>query len=239
MTDELTGRIEGVCVGAVGELAAGRHLVPTAFVKESVNGPVRLTTLGFQGDNHVYEDHGGPDMAVLLYPIEHYEYWREVGLGLPAVGAFAENLTVTGLVETDVHIGDIFDLDAGRGSDVAEPVRLQICQTRNPCFKIASRYEREELPVMVQETGYTGYLARVLTPGSVSAGDGLRLVERTTPISVAEAGRIANVDRNDLDAARQLLRIEALGSSTRRMLEARIAAKSKLGLDTGRLFAPD
>ena len=60
------------------------------------------------GDEHVYEDHGGPDMALLAYPHEHYADWRSVGLTLPDAGAFGENLTVTGLPETAVHLGDTF-----------------------------------------------------------------------------------------------------------------------------------
>ena len=121
MESELVGQIAGVCVGSVGEVGTGRRVFESAFIKEPLDGPVPLTTLGFAGDEHVYEDHGGPDMAVLLYPIEHYAYWAELGLDLPEVSAFAENLTVSGLVETDVNIGDVFRSRIARRSAPRRP----------------------------------------------------------------------------------------------------------------------
>ncbi len=178
-------------------------------------------------------------MAVLLYPIEHYTYWAELGIDLPELGAFAENLTVSGLAETDVNIGDVFQVTSPRLDPESKPVRLQVCQPRSPCYKIAARYGRKDLPALVQETGFIGYLARVLSEGDVAAGDSLQLVERTSSISVTEAGRIANVDRNDYDGARRILDIETLGSSTRVMLEARLKEKAELGLHTARLVLPD
>ena len=239
MKGELVGQIKGVCVGRVGEIKTGRRSIKTAFVKEPIGDAVPLTTLGFDGDEHTYEDHGGPDMAVLLYPIEHYTYWAELGIDLPELGAFAENLTVSGLAETDVNIGDVFQVTSPRLDPESNPVRLQVCQPRSPCYKIAARYGRKDLPALVQETGFIGYLARVLSEGDVAAGDSLQLVERTSSISVTEAGRIANVDRNDYDGARRILDIETLGSSTRVTLEARLKEKAALGLHTARLVLPD
>ena len=74
MKPELVGRVEAVCVGAVGELDTGRRTIETAFVKEPVEGRVWLGSLGLPGDEHVYEHHGRPDMAILAYPIEHYAH---------------------------------------------------------------------------------------------------------------------------------------------------------------------
>lgn len=228
---ELVGRVRAVCVGSVGALTIGGRNIKTAFVKAPVNRPLRLGELGFPGDEHVYEDHGGPDMAALVYPFEHYSYWREFGLDLPEAGAFGENLTVTGLVETDVHLGDIFEV----GTSV-----VQVTQPRAPCYKIAARYMDKDLSVTVQNEGLIGYLLRVLDEGDVSAGDPMRLVHRDSHgVTVAEAGRVANVDRNDLDAAERVLAVEALGSSTRRKLAARMASRVEVGLDAARLFVPE
>jgi MOSC domain-containing protein YiiM len=226
----LQGVVLAVCVGRTGTLAAGRREVSTAFVKSPLTGPVHLGVLGFPGDEHVYEDHGGPDMAVLVYPHEHYSHWRSLGLELPDVGAMAENLTVTGLLETDVHLGDVFTV----GGAV-----VQVCQPRSPCFKLGARFGRPDVPVQMQDTGYTGYLLRVIEEGLVAAGDALTLVERTSDVSVADAGRVANVDRHDLDGARRVLAVDALGASTRRKLEARLDAPIATGLETDRLFLPE
>lgn len=219
-----------VSVGGAGALGSGRRTIESAFVKTPVDDRLHLGRLGLPGDEHVYEDHGGPDMAVLVYPAEHYAHWRDLGLDLPHAAAFAENFTVAGLVETEVCLGDVFEV----GSAV-----VQVCQPRSPCYKIAARYGRKDLSLRVQETGYTGYLLRVLREGEVGSGDDMVLVDRddTHQVTVADAGRILNVDRNDHEGARRVLAVEALGSSTRRTLEARVAARADLGLHTERLFS--
>jgi len=197
-------------------------------VKAPIEGAVDVAPLGIAADEHVYEDHGGPDMALLAYPFEHYSYWQGLGLDLPTAGAMGENLTVTGLSERDVHLGDV--LAAGTAV-------LQVTQPRAPCYKLAARYGRPDMAVAVQDTGFTGYLLRVLVPGSIAAGDSVTLVERGEHgVSVHEAARVANVDRNDLDGARRVLAVEALGSSVRRKLTARLAQEGTVGLDAERLF---
>ena len=228
MAIELVGYVRAVCVGDVGALTVGSHIEESAFVKTPVDGPVRLGVMGLAGDAHVYEDHGGPDMAVLVYPHEHYAHWRDLGIDIPDAGALAENLTVTGLVETDVHLGDIFEL----GTSV-----VQVTQPRLPCYKIAARYKRKEMAVEAQDTGFNGYLLRVLEEGDIAAGDTMRLIDREAHgVTVAEAGRVAGKDRNDVDAALRVLAVDSLGSSVQRRLKARVASHETAGLDSERLY---
>ena len=229
MDYDLSGTVAAVCAGKVGELRSDRRSVASAFVKLALDGPVEVTTLGVAGDEHAYGAHGGPDGAVLVYSRDHYPYWRRQGVDIPKAGAFAENLTVDGLTEVQVHMGDVFEVGS---------VTLQVTEPRSPCYKIAARYGRKDIAVDVQETGYTGYLMRVLAPGALAAGDEMHLAERDTSHNwtVAEAGRVLNVDRNDLDGARRLLEIDALSSSVRRTLTARIARGERLGLDLDRLY---
>jgi MOSC domain-containing protein YiiM len=224
----LTGIVGAVSAGCSAMMTHGRRCIDTAFLKTPLLGPVAIGTLGIGSDQHVYEDHGGPDMALLAYPAEHYSLWRSLGIELPESGALGENLTVTGLLEVDVHLGDVFEI----GSTV-----VQVCQPRTPCYKLAARFGRSDMPVLVQDTGFTGYLLRVLTPGDITAGDEMRLAHRDGHgVTVAQAGRAVNVDRNDLDAARRVLAVETLGSSVRRKLEQRITSHETVGLDTDRLF---
>src|SRR6478672_8126288 len=188
MTSALTGRVLAVSAGTAMTLAHGRRTMQTAIVKEPIADRVRIGVLGVAGDEHVYEDHGGPDMALLAYSIEHYAHWRSIGLALPDAGALGENLTVAGLPETAVHLGDTFAV----GSAV-----VQVAQPRTPCYKLAARFGRKDMPLMVQDTGFTGYLLRVLAEGDIGAGDEMRLVDRQDHgVTVAEAGRVVNVDRN-------------------------------------------
>ncbi|MFN8021347.1 MAG: MOSC domain-containing protein [Acidimicrobiales bacterium] len=227
-TPALTGTVVGVCAGRAAALTHGRRTVETAFVKTPIVGPVAIGPLGIAGDEHVYEDHGGPDMALLAYPVEHYDHWRSLGLELPDVGALGENLTVAGLRESDVHLGDVFSIGTSR---------VQVCQPRTPCYKLAARFGRKDMPMLVQDTGFTGYLLRVLQPGSIAAGDTVHLVERDDHgVTVAVAGRVVNVDRNDLATARRVLAVDSLGSSVRRKLQQRVDSGEHVGLDVDRLF---
>ncbi len=95
--------------------------------------------------------------------------WRSLGLELPDAAALGENFTVAGLLETEVHLGDVFDV----GTAV-----VQVCQPRTPCYKLAARFGRKDMPVLVQDTGYTGYLLRVLTEDVVEADDDMVLAHR-------------------------------------------------------------
>lgn len=229
MDSELRGTVAAVCVGTIGELDSSGRTVASAFVKRPVAGQARIHSLGVEGDEHVYEGHGGEDAAVLVYSRDHYPFWRDLGVDIPEAGAFAENLTVEGLTEAEVRIGDTFQVGS---------CTMQISEPRSPCYKIAARYGRKDISIVVQETGFTGYLMRVLREGHVAAGDEMRLVERDTSHgwTVAEAGRVLNVDRNDLDGARQLLEIDALSAGIKRTLAARFSHDEKLGPDLDRLY---
>src|SRR5580765_2879921 len=80
----------------------------TAYFKAPVEGSVALNETGVAGDEQAdRENHGGIDKAVLAYSADHYAYWR-LHLGLPDMpyGGFGENLTIAGLDETSVCIGD-------------------------------------------------------------------------------------------------------------------------------------
>jgi MOSC domain-containing protein YiiM len=231
MQIDLRGTLRAVCAGKRTEIVHGRRTVATAFIKDAIEGAVHVGTLGLASDHHVYEDHGGRDMALLAYPYEHYAHWRSIGLDLPDHGALGENLTVTGLAESAVHIGDVFSVGTAT---------VQVNQPRTPCYKLAARFGRKDMPLMVQETGFTGYLLRVLVEGDIIAGDEMRLVEREPHgVTVTEAGRCVNVDRNDFDAARRVLAVASLGSSVRRKLAGRVAAADEVGLDAERLFGDD
>jgi len=224
----IEGRVAGVCVGTVADLADGGRVHRTAFVKQPAAGPVTLGVLGLTGDEHHYPDHGGPDQALLVYSRDHYGAWsEEFGLDLPEVGAFGENLTVEGLVETEVCIGDSFR--------IGEAV-VQVTSPRSPCYKIGARYGRRTLPVRMQETSKPGYLMRVLAAGTLEAGMTARLVERpAATVTVAEAARVYNRDRDDWQAVARLAAIPELAAAMRARLQARLAAREP-GDERDRLY---
>jgi len=229
--DTPTGRLLSLNIGTVGSIKQGPRTIVTAYRKTPVDGPLELGRLGFPGDEHVYEHHGGPDKAVCVYPYEHYAYWEErLGLQLPASAAFGENFTLMGLTERQVYLGDIFS--------IGEAV-VQVTQPRAPCYKIAARYGVPKMAVYVQQESFTGYLLRVLQGGQVEAGQTMRLLERPeNGVTVAEANTIINVEKKDVDGARRLLSVPNLPAGLRPDLERRVQEHGAEE-DVDRLFGDD
>lgn len=166
----------------------------TAFFKEALSGPQTVDTLGIEGDQQAEKRfHGGPEMALLGYSAEHYPTWtRETGLKEMGPGGFGENLTLSGLDETTVCIGDTYEIGG---------ITVQVSQPRGPCSKIEKRWNCDGLVKMVSERGWTGWYMRVLKPGQVEAGQEVRLVERPYPqltVSLANQAKRNRKTRRDL-----------------------------------------
>jgi MOSC domain-containing protein YiiM len=163
-------RIEGVQVGK----PAVVNGVRTAFGKRAVPGMVRVSRLNLDGDSQADRRyHGGPDMAVLAYSADHYRLWRsELAWPDLPLGAFGENLSVSGATEETVCIGDVW---------LAGSAVLQVASPRKPCRKISGYWGRSDLLQRVHESGRTGWYLRVITEGSVEAGARILLLERPHP----------------------------------------------------------
>jgi len=177
--------------------------VETAFFKYPAGGPVMLRTLGFDGDHQVDRvHHGGPEKAALLYPAEHYAHWeRELGRS-PGPAAMGENLTVEGLTETTVCIGDVYQI--GQAT-------VEVCQPRVPCYKTAIRHGVPDMAARVAAAGYTGFYVRVLAEGLVAAGDTISLVNRPDGApSVAACTHLLFHDRKNKPAIEAVLESKAL-----------------------------
>jgi MOSC domain-containing protein YiiM len=216
-------------VGTPKPLQHGNKRVLSAIFKEPVLGPVFLGENGLIGDEQAdLKVHGGPDKAVCVYPGEHLPYWQaRLGRNL-SPAPFGENFTTFGLLEQNVHIGDIFK---------AGSARVQVSQPRQPCFKLAARYGEPKLALWVQETGYTGFYLRCLEPGWVTPGDAITLLDRDPrSVSVAEANRVMHQDQSDLAATERLLEIQSLSGRWRATLEKRLAGH--FGDDRERLQGP-
>ncbi len=176
-------RVVSVNVGQPREVGFHSGFVLTGIFKAPVAGPVRVNTLGLAGDAQAdLEVHGGVDKAVYCYPAEHYRYWAQE---LPDMeltwGMFGENLTIEGLNEESVRIGDQFRI----GSAV-----LQVTQPRTPCYKLGIRFGRNDIIRRLWDSGRSGFYFSVLTEGDVSAGSRIeRLVLAKDQASVAEVLR--------------------------------------------------
>lgn len=144
--------------------------ISTSINRRPVHESVDLTITGFAGDRPSNQEvHGGVDRAACCYPHEHYAHWRDVLGGEVEVPAFGENLTTHGALETEVCVGDVYRIGGAT---------VQISQPRQPCGTLAMWIGHSHLPKWVNEAGYTGFYLRVLSPGSVRAGDEMTLIER-------------------------------------------------------------
>lgn len=200
--------------------------VASAGIKAERHGAVALGALGLEGDEQAdRKNHGGPDKAVLIYAGHNYSRWAaEQGLDF-AEGSLFENITlhtVPGaepLDETTVRLGETWRL----GTAI-----VQVSQPRSPCYKLAARWGIDDLVQRVQQTGWSGWYLRVLSPGEIAAGDPVVLLDRPADAPViSEVARILNRDKDDLAGARRLLESDALPERWRTRLEARLAGVSE------------
>lgn len=207
-----------VYIGKVREYVGSR---PSAIAKVQVDGEMRLTELGLEGDHQAEKIiHGGPDRALCHYPREHYAHWeREFPeqAELFTAPAYGENLSTEGLTEKNVYIGDIF-----RWGEAL----IQVTQPRSPCFKLNYHFGISDMSSLMQETGYCGWLYRVVMAGNVSTEVPLELVSRVSDVTVAEAIATAWHMPFDDEQYHRLLSAAGLSVSwTRTMQKRRLLGK--------------
>jgi MOSC domain-containing protein YiiM len=191
------------------EGAADTHDKPwtTGFFKTPIEGPVFVGTTNLAGDGQAdLKNHGGIDKAVLAYSADHYPKWRDE-LRMPDMpcGAFGENLTIVGLSEASVCIGDIFRIGT---------VTFEVSQPRQPCWKLARRWRMHELTGMVVRNGRSGWYLRVLEQGWIAAQMPAALLERPNPAwSIARANEILHHRKTDLPLTLALADVPGLADS--------------------------
>ncbi|ARU60181.1 hypothetical protein CBW65_03250 [Tumebacillus avium] len=211
--------VVSVSVGRPQALSHNGQTLDSAITKQKVTERVFLSNVNFAGDEQAdLVHHGGPDKAVCAYPHEHYAYWEEtLQVQLPD-NAFGENLTLRGLPERDVRIGDIFQ--------VGEAV-LQVCQPRIPCGKITMRTGVPNFAKMFKDTGYTGYYLRVLQEGYVDANPEIKRLEQSQGMTIAEVNHVIFHDDENREALRRIIADEQTAGSLREMLKRNLERLEK------------
>jgi MOSC domain-containing protein YiiM len=199
----------------------------TGFFKTPIEGPVFVGTTNLDGDGQAdLKNHGGIDKAVLAYSADHYPKWRfELGMPDMPYGAFGENLTIAGLSEETVCIGDILHIGT---------VTFEVSQPRQPCWKLARRWRMYELTGLVVRNGRTGWYLRVLKQGWIEARMPVLLIERPNPDwSIARANEILHHRKKDLPVTLELADVPRLADSWVEELRERaerLRAPSAMGL---------
>ena len=188
----------------------------TGIFKEPVDHRVALRTLNLDGDGQAdLVGHGGAYKAAYAYSIENYDYWgRELDRSDFTHGQFGENFTVEGMLEDDVHIGDVFRV----GSALVE-----VTQPRVPCYKLGVKMGQARFPKVFLASCRVGFYLRVLEEGEVGAGDEFARGEiHPERMTVREMCHLLYFDSKNLDGARKALRIAALSPGWRESYEARL-----------------
>ncbi len=209
-------QVISVNVGQPREVDWKGQKVVTGIFKEPVVGLVAVRRLNLAGDRQAdLTVHGGPEKAVYAYPAEHYAFWREQfpEMELPW-GMFGENLTVTGLLEDAVHIGDRFQVGTAQ---------LAVTQPRLPCYKLGLKFGRDDMLKRFLQSGLTGFYFSVLKEGEVAAGDAIRLLERDEhEVKVSDITRLYRQDKRNLSLLRRVVEVEALPEGWREYFQERI-----------------
>ena len=171
--------------------------------KSTLADPSRIEVgeLGLAGDEQAdLTVHGGRNKAVYAYPIEHYPTWRtireqatKIDEPLPP-GFLGENLTIEGLLENRVWIGDT--LVADRGDE--HPLRLRVDSPRYPCFKFNARMGFKHASKMMVQSGFCGFYLEVLQTGTIAAGDMFRVVPGAREVTIEELFRLRTRKQADL-----------------------------------------
>ncbi len=169
-------KVVSVNVGEPRPVTYRGKTVHTSIWKHPVAGPVAIVGDNLVGDRQAdLRVHGGRDKAIYGYPAEHYPWWGE---RLPGAdlgwGAFGENLTVEGLLEDQVRIGDRFRIGEAE---------LTVTQPRTPCFKLGIKFARPQLVKEFLRAERSGFYFAIVAPGPIAAGDPITLLH-TDPASL-------------------------------------------------------
>lgn len=215
MRDFKKAKIHNLSVGMPKTLKYGNGKEMQSAIEKQAVGRVFLAKEGFHGDQVAdLKHHGGPERAVCFYPVEHYALWeQEFQKPLPPA-TFGENLTVSGMLEQDVYIGDIFR--------VGEAI-IQVTQGRVPCQTIDRRLEMTPLMKRMVKTGFTGYLCRVIEEGEIRADSDIELIEsHPEQISVLYTNEVNFHRAKDIEAMTKILKVDALAEEWRKHFEKRL-----------------
>ena len=195
--------------------------VSTGIFKEPVAGRVMMRKLNLDGDRQAdLSVHGGPEKAVYVYPSEHYDFWkRELSeMDLPW-GMFGENLTTTGLFETETHVGDKFRVGAAE---------VMVTQPRIPCYKLGIRFGRVDIIKRFLISERSGFYVSVLKEGEVGTGDEFELLEKNASgVTVVDVTRLYSTDRENAELLQRAIATEALPESWRGYFAKRLEHLNK------------
>lgn len=188
----------------------------TGICKAPITGVAHVSPDGIIGDRQAdLDNHGGADKAVYAYSIENYQFWQhELGRDLPH-GQFGENLTVSGMTDDAIHIGDRFR--------IGDTVEVEVTQPRVPCFKLGMRMQDNDFVARFHFSGRVGFYLRVLRAGDIQAGDAITRLHRDPgELNIRDAMLALNSNPKQQDIIRRALALPALSQAWRDSLHKKL-----------------
>ena len=215
----MTMRLLSINVGLPREILIDGEAVQSGIFKTPVAGNIKVGKPNLAGDGQAdLGVHGGPYKAVYAYPWENIVHWRTV-LERPSLGpgSMGENLTTEGLLESDVTIGDEWEIGTAR---------FQVTQPRLPCFKLAAALQLLDFPRRFLESLRTGFYLRVLQEGTIRAGDAINVCSSREPerVTIAELVGLHRTKQASLDQLRRIARLASLPPDQREWLARKFPA---------------
>ena len=217
------GRVLSVNVGLPKDLIWHGRTVHTAVWKHPVDGPRLVRRLNIDGDGQGdLAGHGGEQRAVFVYQIESYRFWQEyLGRDDFTYGQFGENLTVQGLTDDEVCIGDRYRIGT---------VIFEVTQPRVTCYRVGIRMDDARMPALLVSEHRPGFYFRVLREGIVQPGDEIALVARgPEAMTVADVDALLYLPGHSRGGIAQALRIPSLSPGWKMSFEAMLSQDERLG----------
>jgi len=211
-------KLLSINVGSLCEVLRNGKKVQSGIFKKPVEGPIKLYSLGLQGDYQANKKlHGGADKAVCVYPAEYYDLWRnELMKPELSFGDFGENFTTLGLRENTVCIGDRFRIGA------AEVI---VTQPREPCVTLNARFGLVDLAKRFQSSGRSGFYFSVIKEGTLSRGDEIKCVFKDkNKVFVSEFNHVLNGSSGVEDIVRRASKVSALPKKLKNKLLKRLSS---------------
>jgi MOSC domain-containing protein YiiM len=188
----------------------------SGIFKNPVAGRVMLRKTNLDGDRQAdLTVHGGPLKAVYGYASEHYSYWHaELPNEELPWGAFGENFTTEGLIETNLSMGDEYRL----GSAV-----IRVTTPRLPCYKLAAKFRNDRIIAQFLRSAFCGFYFSVLEEGEVGAGDEFQFLAKETPtLTIAEFNHLYISPAPDVELLKRAIEVKSLPEGWRERYQARI-----------------
>jgi ferredoxin-NADP reductase/MOSC domain-containing protein YiiM len=206
-----------VNVGLPREVEWQGKIVRTAVWKKPVTGRVMARRLNLDGDGQGdLAGHGGEHRAVMVYQLDSYRYWdNQLQRHDSEYGQFGENLTVEGLADNEVCIGDRYRIGGAL---------FEVTQPRVTCYRVGIRMGNPQMPSLLVSHKRPGFYLRVLEEGEVGAGDEIiKVTEGPEKITVAEIDGLLYLPGHPRDRLQRALSIPSLSAGWRGSLEALLA----------------